>query len=95
MTPSMRPGTSFTFAIAACVLASALTPVETQGPQQRQASTAPMAAADARTLLDQYCSTCHSDRIKAGGLLLTTLDVAQVAHDPEAWEKSSVRSGQE
>jgi len=41
----------------------------------------------ARALLDQYCVTCHNQKLKTGNLMLDKLDPAHVAADPEAWEK--------
>jgi mono/diheme cytochrome c family protein len=35
----------------------------------------------------QYCLTCHSARLKTGGLSLEGLDVAQVSHDRTTWEQ--------
>ncbi len=42
---------------------------------------------DQRALLDQYCVSCHNDRLKVGGLSLQQLDPANVANAPETWEK--------
>ena len=36
-------------------------------------------------LLD-YCANCHSDRVRAGGLVLEQTDLARVAAEPELWE---------
>ena len=38
-------------------------------------------------VLRQYCVSCHNERVKAGGLLLDKMDVANVPADAEAWEK--------
>jgi hypothetical protein len=40
-----------------------------------------------RSLLDQYCVTCHSDKLKTGGLSLTGLGVSDAAAKPEVFEK--------
>ena len=40
-----------------------------------------------RALLNQYCVTCHNQRLKTGGLALDTLDVSDVSARPEVWEK--------
>jgi mono/diheme cytochrome c family protein len=37
--------------------------------------------------LDRYCVTCHSARLKTGGLSLEGLDPALIGRDPEPWEK--------
>jgi hypothetical protein len=41
----------------------------------------------ASTLLDKYCATCHSERLKTGGLSIEKLDTAKVGDHPEIWEK--------
>src|SRR5689334_8619201 len=53
---------------------------------------APQAAAPApataqRPLLDRYCVTCHSDKVKTGGLSLQSADLAKVPENAEVWEK--------
>jgi len=40
-----------------------------------------------RALLDRYCVTCHSDKLRTGGLSLQTLDLAKVPDNAETWEK--------
>ena len=40
-----------------------------------------------RALLDRYCVTCHNERLGTAGLMLDTLDVANVAGEAEVWEK--------
>jgi hypothetical protein len=37
--------------------------------------------------LDQYCVTCHNQRLKTGGLALDALDVGHVSANAETWEK--------
>src|SRR5262245_62182296 len=49
-------------------------------------ASAPSAAAS-RTLLNQYCTSCHNERTKAGGLILDGLDPARVGDQVEVWEK--------
>ena len=44
-------------------------------------------AASERALLDQYCVTCHNQRLKTGGLMLDQLDIAQMHEHAEIWEK--------
>jgi hypothetical protein len=39
-----------------------------------------------RALLDQYCVTCHNQKLKTANLMLDKLDPARVGADPEAWE---------
>ena len=72
------------------VLVSAQT--RTAVPQQAPvASTAQPAAAQLataqRALLDQYCVTCHSDRIKRANLSLEKRDLTTAGDHAELWEK--------
>ena len=52
-----------------------------------QTAPAPLPAASERKLLDQYCVTCHNQRLKTAGLTLDKLDPSNVAAQPESWEK--------
>ena len=55
---------------------------------QAQTAAAPAAhEASTKAVLDKYCVTCHSDRMKTGGLSLQKADVADVAGGAEVWEK--------
>jgi len=58
-------------------------------PQRTTASAATSAATTAaqRTLLDQYCETCHNDRTKRANLSLEHLDMTTAGDHPELWEK--------
>jgi mono/diheme cytochrome c family protein len=40
-----------------------------------------------RALIDQYCLTCHSDRVKSGGLALSALNLDNVDQSAEIAEK--------
>src|SRR5262249_31385770 len=53
----------------------------------------PMAAQKA--LVNQYCGTCHSDKLKTGDLSLEKLDLDHTSADAETWEKviRKVRAG--
>src|SRR5262245_9391438 len=44
-------------------------------------------AATHRATIEQYCVTCHNQRLKTGGLALDTLDIATVGDHAETWEK--------
>jgi mono/diheme cytochrome c family protein len=48
-----------------------------------------------RALLDQYCVTCHNERLKTAGLALDTLQKARIEENGETWEKviRKVRAG--
>ncbi|MCU1335725.1 MAG: hypothetical protein JWO19_1306 [Bryobacterales bacterium] len=58
----------------------------------------PQAAPKEQALLNQYCVTCHSERLKTGGLVLEKLDPTHAADSSgtsETWEKviRKVRAG--
>ena len=42
---------------------------------------------NAAPLLDQYCVTCHSDKLRTGGLSLQSADLSKVPENAETWEK--------
>src|SRR5947207_12035393 len=46
-------------------------------------------------LLNQYCITCHNDRLKTGGLALDALDFEHVGANAAVWEKvvRKIRTG--
>ena len=52
-------------------------------PQARPATP----ASPQRALVDQYCIGCHSDRVKSGGLALSTLNLDDVHQNAEVAEK--------
>jgi hypothetical protein len=63
-----------------CVLVSlclcVFTPLNAAAAQQSQ-----------RAFLDQYCVTCHNQRLKTGDLVLESLDLSRAGADAETWEK--------
>jgi mono/diheme cytochrome c family protein len=65
-------------------------------PSHYQQSPTPAAAAAApaspnRAFVNQYCTTCHNSRTKAGGLLLDSANTEDVAVDAQIWEKVARR----
>jgi mono/diheme cytochrome c family protein len=66
---------SVSVSIAAAVLA-----VQTTRGQNAAAT------AEAATI-QKYCLTCHSDRLKTGGLTLASVDVSRPSASAEIWEK--------
>ncbi len=52
-----------------------------------QAAAASVTPAEARASLDRYCVSCHSDRLKTGGLSLQGLDLGSIATHAETFEK--------
>src|SRR5215472_13582346 len=70
---------SSTLIIAAMLRGGAQTPEPAQKP----------------ALLNQYCITCHNQRLKTAGLLLDSMDIDHVGKDAAAWEKvvRKIRTG--
>jgi hypothetical protein len=61
-----------------------------QTPGQAVSTKAPPAsgsAATERALLDQYCVTCHSDKLRTANFSLQSADINTVADHPEIWEQ--------
>ena len=44
-------------------------------------------APDSQAFVNQYCVTCHNQRLKTAGLMLDTMDPTHVAANAESWEK--------
>jgi mono/diheme cytochrome c family protein len=57
------------------------------GQSPATASPSVSGVAQPRALLDQYCVTCHNDRLKTAQLSLEKLDLATVGDRAELWEK--------
>jgi hypothetical protein len=79
-----------------CLLVAAIVLAGVNGPRLDAAAapgqeTGGSGAARSRQLLDTYCTTCHNDRIRSGGLLLDTADVTSAGAQPEVWEKVITR----
>ncbi|HEY1305338.1 MAG TPA: DUF1592 domain-containing protein [Vicinamibacterales bacterium] len=56
---------------------------------------APPAGSNEVAFLNQYCITCHNQRLKTASLELDLLDVTKVGPDAETWEKvvKKIRTG--
>jgi cytochrome c5 len=65
-------------------------------PASRPQPAGGSAAVPSRALLDQYCITCHNEKLKTAGLMLDKVDVADVKGNAEILEKvvRKLRSGQ-
>ena len=38
-------------------------------------------------VLNKYCVTCHNQKLKTGGLILDPIDIGDIPHQAETWEK--------
>jgi mono/diheme cytochrome c family protein len=66
------------------VLAVAAARPVAQAPPAPPAGTA---AASSAAVLKQYCATCHSERLKSGGLVIDPSEVTNVGPGADRWEK--------
>jgi len=57
-----------------------------RGSAQQPPAAAPPASAH-QAVLSKYCYVCHNDKLRSGGLVLTTLDISAPAKNSESWEK--------
>jgi hypothetical protein len=73
--------------VVAAVVALASPAAVAVGPGQPAAQPADAAVSPDQSLVNRYCTTCHSTRMKAGNLVLAGVDVAAVHDNPELWEK--------
>src|SRR5258708_3871946 len=48
-------------------------------------------AATPRAVLDQYCVTCHNQKLRTAGLALDGLDVLKPAANADVWERVVAR----
>jgi cytochrome c551/c552 len=80
--------------VGVLVVVIARVSVETQGQPAAALRPASTASAEA-TFLNQYCVTCHNQRLKTASLELDQLDVSKVGGDAETWEKvvKKIRTG--
>ena len=66
---------------------------KTGGRQSQSAAASSDQAAAQRAIINQYCSTCHSDKAKAAGMDsarkidFDRLDIAGLSRDAETWER--------
>jgi hypothetical protein len=85
---------SRTVVVCGCVAIYFVALVSGQGLPKSSAAPAPVlvnAHADAtaiRSLLDQNCVTCHSARIKSGGVALDGVDLSGLVKDAAPWERA-------
>ena len=68
------------------VLVAAVLAILLSGPAQTQTATKGTATTS-KALIDKYCISCHSDKLKTGGLSLENADLTKVADHGDVWEK--------
>jgi len=51
------------------------------------AHAAPETALSQREIVDRYCTTCHNERARTAGLVLSSANLTDVSQNAETWEK--------
>lgn len=82
-------GTAFKGALKLAAVAATLllsTQVKISAQQSNAASLGISPAAGQRQFLDRYCTSCHNERLKTGGLSLVQVDLSRPGAQPELWK---------
>jgi mono/diheme cytochrome c family protein len=77
--------------IAGWVVAQPVASVCLQAGVEAQVPKRPIRASSRESMVEQYCISCHSARLRTAGLSLEHLDASNVAAPGEAWEKALSR----
>src|SRR4051812_760377 len=81
---------------AACVwISSVVGAVHAAGGRQQPPAAPSRDASSLRPVVDRYCVSCHSARVKTAGIVLEGMDAAAIEHNSAVWEKAvrKLRSG--
>jgi hypothetical protein len=73
--------------VSALVLIACLVLLEPAVFGQATSANPPAVPDPHRAMLTTYCFTCHSTKLKTGGLALQSLDLEAAADDAQTWEK--------
>ena len=82
--------------LAACVwISSVVGAVHATGGRQQPQAAPTGDASSLRPVVDRYCVSCHSARVKTAGIVLEGMDAAGVEQNSAVWEKAvrKLRSG--
>ena len=69
------------------VLSAAAAAAQSSSAAKAAPKTATPTVASQHAVLEQYCFTCHNQKVKIGGIALDKLDLTKVSQDTEVWEK--------
>ena len=77
---------SCVFAAFFWIASAGWTAPQAAGPQT-SSSPRPATSPDYQAVINQYCVTCHNDKVRTANLALDTLDLSNVPAAAETWEK--------
>src|SRR5688572_14495478 len=88
----MKRGAMFAAAIG--FIAALALSVQTGAPTYAQTASTDAVPAN-QAVVQKYCVSCHNEKVKSGGLTLSTLDVSRAPEHAEVWEQviRKVRTG--
>src|SRR4051812_228603 len=78
-------GSAFTLLLGGCIAAVTFSVTTSAG--QTPPVSAPPRSPSPESVLNQYCVTCHNERLRTGGLALDRLDVSHPAANADVWER--------
>jgi mono/diheme cytochrome c family protein len=93
---AMRRSVRFGVAAWAIAVLTAIShPSASSSSQVAPSSSQSAAVSPHAALLNQYCVTCHNDRLKTGGLALDAVSFTDISRHADVWEKviRKVRAG--
>ena len=79
-------GAALVWALAAAAVPHAAAPQAPRAAAPAAAQVPKVDAVSSGALVNQYCVTCHNDRLKTGGLTLQSLDLTRVPAEAGVWE---------
>jgi mono/diheme cytochrome c family protein len=84
------------FSIAAALLCATVVAAALSSPSAQTPTPASGNGAQSKALLTTYCTGCHNQRLRTGGLSLDDADVTAIGANAAVWEKVAhkLRSGQ-
>ena len=74
-------------ALSLCLPASEPHSSRLQAADEPSPSAGSASTASYHGLIDRYCGSCHNERRNTAGLDLDAIDLANVSHDAQVWEK--------
>src|SRR5262245_53810203 len=87
--PARRPIVNGVVATAGLVLLATIAVSSGVGADELQQPTSapPSTASAPSAVFERYCITCHNDKVRSGGLALSSASLSNVGVESQVWEK--------